>query len=267
MLALWIHVVLMLTVMVGIAVRERWRATLAFPVYLLFGLVHNTLHAVGILGPGNWLPWLVVELLQGLLALGVAVEIAARMFHQRLPGAHAWTERVVLLVLSLGLLAAVLWALHMRTVQSDVEFYRALVEAARLVAATSLWTFVALFWLALSRFGWPVDAYHRDVALGFAVYRVALLLASPGALGSAWLPPSWPVWVYGAVLLLWLWAAWRPPDLARVAPAYRSLVWPWLKRRDPDPVAPADDDHRASRGRSPPAVNGTHAVPHALSLM
>lgn len=223
--------VLMAAILWGIAYRHRWRAAIFFPAYLVVGTTYKAAQSLGVFGPQDWLLWLSVHLVQSALTLALGVEIATRIFHRRLPGARVWTARAVLAIVGLGCAAAVAWAIQMQGVQGDAAFYNALVEAIRRLSATSLWVFVAAFWLALVRFGWPVDPYHRDLALGFAVYDAALLLLSPQAVASSFLPESWPIWLHGAVLLLWLRAAWRPIDVSHIAPELLPFVWPWVKVR------------------------------------
>ena len=230
MLALWVHGLLIVVVLVGVAWRHRWRATLAFPLYLLVGAAHNAAQIAGVTDPEDWLPWLLIDLAQRVLALCVAVEIGARIFHRGLPGGRVYTGRAVIVVLTLGLVGALVWGRALAVSLSDRELYFALVEGSRRVAATSAATFTLLGLAVVSYFDWPLDPYHRDIGAGFLLFQWAFILLMPWPDADPVLLKVWPVWLYGAVLLLWAWAAWRPVDTLGLAPEAQALVLPWVRR-------------------------------------
>ena len=232
MLAEAFHDVLRLGILAGITRRQRWRACIAFVVYLAFAMAARLARIAGFGTPESWATWLAVQLFQGVLALAVAVEIGARIFHRHIQTGRAYTARAVLVVLFLGLLAAITWGRQLTTARTAGEIYDALIEAERRVSGTAMWTFLAVFVVAERRFAWPIDPYHRDIFVGFSAYLVAMFLFSPDPQMPVRLPDSWPFWLYTAVLLVWLRAAWRQDDLSRVDPRYRRLVFPWA-RHDP----------------------------------
>jgi hypothetical protein len=229
-LALWVHTLLILVVLVGIAWRRRSRATLAFPLYLAFSVACCALQLAAAIDSEDWLPWLLLDLAQRILALCVAVEIAARIFHRDIPGGRTYTGRVFVVVLGLGLVAALLWGRALLGSVSDRELYFALVEGGRRVALTSATAFALLGLAVVTVFDWHLDPYHRDVGTGFFVYQWVYMLAAPRPRGFVVVSPEiWPVWLYGAVLLLWAWAAWRPVDRLGLKPKEWALVLPWQK--------------------------------------
>lgn len=227
--ALCLHGLLLAAILAGIVIRRRVAAAVTFPVHLAFTLGSKLAHITGFIDPTKWLPSLTEQLVQSLLASAVAVEIGARIFHPHLPAGRAYAARGVLAVLLLGLVAAISWGRRLADARTDADVYYALVDAERRLAGTALYVFLAVFAVAILRFHWPIDPYHRDVAIGFGVYLSAVLLVSPAPYMLVRLPESWPVWLYGAILLLWLRAAWRRDDFTRVAPRFRPLVFPWAR--------------------------------------
>lgn len=230
MLTLHVHTLLLTAIVIGIGSHRRWQAALAFVAYVLVALANNAARAMGLLAREDWFIYLSVQLVQRVLALLVAVEVGARIFEANLaPTGRAYTQRVVLLVLLAGLVAAIGWGHRLGGVRTDAEVYDALIDAERRVAGTAMWTFLAVIAAAQLRFRWPIDPYHRDVSAGFVAYLGGVFLFSPDPDMPFQLPTSWPVWLYTAVLLLWLWAAWRRDDFSHVAPRFRRLVFPWAR--------------------------------------
>lgn len=230
MLALWVHAFLMLVVLGGISWHRRWRATLMFPLYLGVSTASSALQITAVIGPDDWLPWLLADLAQRLVVLGVAIEMGARIFHRELLGGRIYTGRVFVAVLALGLVAVVLWARTLAATMTDRELYFALVEGGRRLALTSAAAFTFLALLVVSWLNWHLDPYHRDVGAGFLAYQWVYMLASPWPSGAELVSPKiWPVWVYGAVLLLWARAAWQPVDANGLSPEDRAVAFPWQK--------------------------------------
>ena len=96
------------------------------------------------------------------------------------------------------------------------------------MAVTATGVFTLLAFAVATGLNWYLDPYHRDVGAGFLLYQWVYLLAAPWPSGAALVSPQvWPVWVFGAVLLLWAWAAWRPVDALGLGPEERALVLPW----------------------------------------
>jgi hypothetical protein len=229
-LVLALHTGALCAVLVGIGVRQRARATFGFVAYLLATLSNNITQLLGVFTRDDWFGFLSVQLVQRSLTLAVAVEIGARILHANVaPTGRAYVGRAVLVVLFLGLVAAVTWGYRLEAARTDADVYYALVDAERRVSITALWAFIAVFGIADMRFHWPIDPYHRDIGIGFSAYLAAVYLFAPGPDMPFRLPPSWPVWLYTAVLLLWLRAAWRHDDFTRVDPRFRRAVFPWAR--------------------------------------
>lgn len=229
MLVLWLHVVLQAATLAGVARRQRGRASSLVVVFLVFALASKLAHIDGIITPARWLPYLFEQFAQSLLALATAIELGARIFHQHLATGRAYVARGVVAVLLLGLVVAISWGLHVGAARTDADLYYALVDAERRLAGTALCVFLVVFALAMLRFHWPIDPYHRDIALGFGLYLAGVLLVSPAPHMPVRLPESWPVWLYSAALLLWLRAAWRRDDFSGVAPRFRPVAFPWAR--------------------------------------
>lgn len=230
MLALAIHIGLLVAILVGVAVRHRVQAAVGFVAYLIVTLASKLAHATDRITPADWFPYLLEQVAQALLALGVAVEIGGRIFHKRAaPAGRAYVARAMLALLVLGLVAAVAWGLQLRDARTDGDVYDALLDVERRVSGAAMWVFVAVFGIAELRYHWPIDPYHRDIAIGFGVYRAAFFALSPGPEMPMQLPAVWPVWLYTAVLLLWLRAAWRRDDFSHIDVRFRRLVFPWAR--------------------------------------
>ena len=221
---------LLLAILIGIGVRRRTRAAGAFVGYLAVTLLSKLAHAGGAITPADWHPYLLEQVAQALLMLAVGIEIGARVFHRNVaPAGRAYTARAVLVVVLLGLTAAIAWGRRLEAARTDADVYYALVDAERRVSATTVWVFLAVFGAADMRFHWPIDPYHRDIAIGCCAYSASYYLFSPNPAVPVQFPMSWPVWLYTAILALWLRAAWRRDDFSHVAPRYRPYVFPWAK--------------------------------------
>jgi hypothetical protein len=226
-----LHNMLRVGILAGIAYRRRWHACLGFVGYHAFDLAARAARMFGIASEDSWAPWLAVQLVQRIFALAVALEIGARIFHRNAPTGRAYTARAVCLVLCLGLAAAIAWGRQLQSAHTDGDVYDALVEGERRISGTAMWVFLAVFAIAELRFHWPIDPYHRDIFIGFGVYLAATFLFSPDPGMPVQLPAAWPVWLYTAVLLLWVRAAWRGDDFTRVAPRFRPQVFPWARHK------------------------------------
>ncbi len=225
--ALALHAFGLTLVVCGILVRKRIAACVAFPLYLIVGLVHKLLQLAIPELPARWLAWLAVDLVQRALCIAVAVEVGFRIFHSKLLGGRAWFRRSLVGILTLGGVFFGLWVLQLRTVASDSQLYYALIEASRRLSAIATWLYATIVFLVGIWYRWPVDPYHRDVLLGLCLYQLAITIFSPGSRLA--LPLSWPVWLYGALLGLWCWAAWRRDQDLGMDTEMLAFVWPWRK--------------------------------------
>jgi hypothetical protein len=188
-LGLWIHALLIVVVLVGIAWRRRSRATLAFPLYLAFSVACCALQLAAAIDSEDWLPWLLLDLAQRILALCVAVEIAARIFHRDIPGGRTYTGRVFVVVLGLGLVAALLWGRVLLGSVSDRELYFALVEGGRRVALTSATAFALLGLAVVTVFDWHLDPITVTWARASSCTSGSTCWRRPGRAASSWSRP------------------------------------------------------------------------------
>jgi len=199
-------------ILLGAAVRGRLTASLAFTAYLAVGLGHNLAQAAGLVPAGAWLPWTAVDLTQGILVLVIGVEIAFRSFPARragLAGAVVAFERGrvalrIAAVLLVTLAASVTWAATQQPATGR-ELYFALVDASRRTATAAVWL-NALALAVIWRGGWSLTPFRRDILAGTLVYSLAVVFLYASFTDA---PAHWPVWLYSAVLVLWLVGAWR----------------------------------------------------------
>jgi hypothetical protein len=220
---LLLHVtkVLALLTVVGVLYRRRAHLCWTFVVYMLTGVVCNTLVSFW---PDQfyrrWF-WILQQGLFDALKMGVAVELCFRTF-QAFPRASA-TARRVLLVLLLATGAALV-GMPLRSVDDMV-----LLEWHPRVLTGTIWLMNGLA-LLITYYRVPVHAYHKAILLGFVPYlltfaTVVSLFKRYGWLGPIheWAEPS----AYVVLLGFWAWASWRPDAQPEASPSVVRMLQPW----------------------------------------
>jgi hypothetical protein len=230
----WAVCAVCVATLVGLVVRGRARRTWSFVAYLVvtaaFGLVFALAPALL-----TWCAWLFKELLQSLLTLAVALEIAVRVF-ARTPQTARTARVVVLLVLAA---TAVFLRLDLPTPVRPVFTQTSPEEVAAFEAALSLlprlaygtaWLCAALFILATLRI-LPLDPLHRVITVGFGSYLCAysVLLGPINDAEQTRLVSDVLTWSYLGVLVVWAIAAWRTEEFPEHARDVVYFFFPWLR--------------------------------------
>ena len=153
----------------------------------------------------------------------VAIEVAARTYHRRLPGGRSALGWRLLLGLVVGLIGLVAWGWEYAPL-TPREWYFALAELGRRLNAVAAGA--CLLVLAFSSRHWTLDAWHRDILAGLFFYRLGFIVLSASPLTPWW------TWLYALTLAWWAWAAWRPDEVLADWPAWLvTLVFPWRTAR------------------------------------
>jgi len=207
-IALWVSNALLAVVLTGLVMRGRVLRSKLFPPYLVSVLAPSLL--VG-LAPDRfhvWSFWLVKETVQSVLKVGLALEIAYRLF-QRLPAAHsvARTGAAVGLLLTCG--AAALAPIQAHDVRGV-----ALAVLPRILYGTAL-----LFAALLCVVAWyriPLDPLHKAILVGFVPYllvsTLTLNLLTHLGLASREAAGYLVSAAYNLLLCYWTRAAWAPEE-------------------------------------------------------
>ena len=229
--------IFVLAALVGLCVRRRVRLGYSFPLYLLAILLLSSL--VG-LWPGRFHTWGMYwfnESVYSLLKVGVALELAIRVF-QAFPAARQTARGAFLVVLGVTVVAA--WQAPTGIAGSDSGEQRwaalVLVLHPRITNGTA-WLFGALFALILY-YRLPLHPLHKAIAFGFMAYLLLFTLGLDlirrsdfAALGFVSYASSVS---YTLLAAYWARAAWRrdpPPPVAREVV---DRLQPWREGASPD---------------------------------
>ena len=205
---LWSSNLLLGVVLAGLFVRGRLVRSPLFAPYLLSVLVPGILSGIAPDRFHVWTFWLFKETIQSVLKVGLALEIAYRLFH-RLPGAHNIARAAAAAGLLLTCASAVLAPIQAQDVRAV-----ALAVLPRVLYGTAL-----LFAALLCVVAWhrvPLDPLHKAILVGFVPYLLVSTLAlnllthlglatreAAGYLASA---------AYTILLCYWVRAAWAPEE-------------------------------------------------------
>lgn len=207
----------------GMAVRGRARLCWSFSAYLVMAIVTNRLIV--------WWPerfftlrfWIVKESLYAILMVLIALELAWVAL-EAFPRARGISRLAVIAVAAVGLLAVFTAGTGDKAGRVG-EFMAAAQTGA-------VWAFVVLlavaYWYRL-----PLHAWHRSIALGFALYGgvYGALLGTVGHFGWSaydYVAPLEPA-AYAATVGLWVLAAWRSEERSLLVPEARRQLQPWVR--------------------------------------
>jgi len=156
---------LLFTTVVGLLVRNRWRVSLFFVLYVLFGLSVDGLVLIWphrFYVPGVWLS---IELAGAFLKLGIVLEIALRTF-QRFQGARPFALLIGLLITGATCLAMTAVPLG-STAVAPVDI--AITEFVPRLVNGVVWLMAAT--LGVARwYRVPVHPLHAVILTGLAIY-------------------------------------------------------------------------------------------------
>ncbi len=208
----------------GLVVRGKLRACLAFPAYLGSAALGHSLVA---LLPATFWKWSFLaptDALQAALRVAIALEIAHKTFGP-LPRGRARVSAWMAVVLFALVPVA---ALQPREIGDAFELARVIEPVSYGIA------FLFLVYIGAVRFyGIPIDPLHRALATGFGVASVlvgcvSLLWRFDGVagLGSDLIVKT----AYPCLLAWWAWAAWRRDTFAGLSPVSLKRLHPWRTR-------------------------------------
>lgn len=210
-----------LAVIAALVWRGRAHRCRLFPLYLASVSAFNLAVAIW---PRlfEWSTWLVADMVQATLVLGVAAEITLRAF-VNLPRGQQ-TARVALLACLVAAVALV-WSAGLAPPSSWSDLARSLVP--RLGTARAV-AFLGLFAVALYH-ELPLDDLHDAIVRGLAIYSAAAAVGLAAMSAIGWHARAWvsALLTVGYILLLLYWTlvAWRREP--EVAPAVARRLWPW----------------------------------------
>ena len=215
--------VLLVAVLLGLAVRQRALLCWSFVAYLVMAVVTNRLIV--------WWPerfytlrfWVVKESLYAALMALIAFELAWVAL-EAFPRARRLSLLAVAVVAGVTLVVA-------SAARSGDQAAR-VGEFMAAAQTGAVWTFVVLLAVA-SWYRLPLHAWHRSIALGFALYGgvYGALLATVGHFGWSahrYVAPLEPA-AYAATIGLWVLAAWRAEDRSVLVPETRRRLQPWVR--------------------------------------
>lgn len=202
----------------GLLVRGKARACVLFPVYLVSAALG---HAVLIVFPAmlwNWAFWAGTDVVQTVLRLGIAFEVAFRTFGPLPRGSRH--IRVLFLAITLAILSAVV--VYPREVTDAFELTLVVGRVSYGVAVM-----FTVFLLVVWYYGVPIDPLHRVVAAGFAVASALLAFAHVFSAHYEWGRSLLTKTAYPLVLAVWAVSAWRRDSFAGLSPRSVRVLWPW----------------------------------------
>lgn len=212
--------VLAAATLVGLFVRGKVRACVLFPVYLASAALG---HAVLVVFPAllwNWGFWASTDVVQTVLRLGIAFEVAIRTFRPLPRGSRH--IRLLFFVITLAILVAVV--VYPREVTDAFELTLVVGRISYGVAVM-----FTVFLLVVWYYGVPIDPLHRVVAAGFAVASALLAFAHVFTADYEWGRSLLTKTAYPIVLAVWAVSAWRRDSFAGLSPRSVGILWPWRK--------------------------------------
>jgi hypothetical protein len=216
-------------VLLGLLVRQRYRACYSFMLYIMVILIGDLLLAWGPkeLAPDNLLfPflgefgfqskrfWLAKEMTINLLRFAVAIELAYRTF-RAFPGARATARGVVFLLLMVTLVSVFLATPQVSATPESGGFVEiAVTRLQPRILNGSIWLLTGIAALILW-YRLPVDRFHKAILTGMVpyllVFTVALnLLDSYGFNEMRVTVNQVSLGAYLMLTVYWAWAAWAP---------------------------------------------------------
>jgi len=241
----WTVQVLIVTLLVGLFVRRKYRACYSFVLYLLAVFVADLLMLfgprhldagswfIGILGEKGFYSrsfWLFKELALDLLKFAVALELAFRTFRS-FPGARS-TARSVILLLVGGTLASVVAVIPQVPIEPDDRVNQMIGQLQPRVLNGTVWLLtgmaVLILWYRL-----PVDRLHKAILTGLVPFLLVFTIALNAIESYGWIAPvrtamhSVHTLAYLLLLAYWARAAWAP----LAAPAVARGPAPVLKQQ------------------------------------
>jgi hypothetical protein len=219
------HMVVLLTAatLAGVLARRRLRLCWSFAPFLAAVLIGNRLV--------TWWPetfytrsfWTLKEAVYSVLILGVALEMAFLIFHQRFAGAAPRVRLTLFAILGVTVLSLV-------GVTAPGSYRTSLNDLIPRVYLGAFWLFCTTALLAVS-YRLPLHEYHRALVLGFSAYLVpsSLLLNGIGrwSEGVDYMLRTADQVASAAVFVYWCWAAWQRERVPEASPEVVRVLQPW----------------------------------------
>ncbi len=221
---------LLLATLAGLLVRRRIRLAYVFPAYLVAIVVLSSLTGLWPARFHTWSFYWFKEAVYSVLKVGVAVELAIRVF-QAFPRARRVARALLLLVLGITVVAA--WAASPEGAPPGQAGWAELVLALnpRINNGTA-WLFGALFALILYH-RLPLHPLHKAISFGFMAYLLFLSFGLDLVKRSEFAHRTMVSYAssigYTLVAGFWARAAWRRDPRPPVASDVVSRLQPWRK--------------------------------------
>lgn len=220
------NAVLSVVIVLGLLYHRRARACALLPVYLGLGVLFRALVWCWPDRFYVWSFWFASDLLHTVVRLGLAVELAWRVFRV-LPNGYARVMRLQALVLAGTAVAILLAPAPNAQSLTDVYYYGSQLGLQSTYA--SAWLFAVVL-AVIFYHGVPTEQLHRDVAAGFVLWclvagcraQLEFFDAYVPGVGSAASSLAYPV-----VLLAWAIAAWKPDAPTLLSRDNLLLLRPW----------------------------------------
>lgn len=217
----------LLAALAGLFVRRRLRQGYCFAAYLLTVVALSSLVGVWPQRFHTWSFYWGAESIYSLLKVGVAIELAVRIF-QAFPAARRAARGTLVLVLAITVVAV--WSASPGTSQGERGWADLVLALHPRITNGTAWLFGALFALILY-YRLPLHPLHKAIAFGFMAYLLlltfALDLLKRSNFDALRLASYASTLGYTLVAAYWAWAAWRPDDPPPVDPGVVNRLQPW----------------------------------------
>jgi hypothetical protein len=211
--------VALLTALVGVCAKGRYRQCFAFPVYLVLVLLCDTLVS---LWPGRfyvaWF-WILQQSAWDLAKLAIGLELGFRLF-RGFPGGRP-VARLSITGVAIATTMAVL------SFPAGLTYTAVVLEWHPRVLTGTIWlmTMLALLvvWYRL-----PVHPFQKAILMGFVPYLVVFVSLLSVLRSHGWVVRPWfnlaDACAYLAASSSWAVAAWRPDRLPVISPSVLSRL-------------------------------------------
>jgi hypothetical protein len=216
---------LLLVALVGLIVRGKARLWWSFTVLLIAALSGNVLTRLWPPLLADWNFWAFRQALYSGLYMAMAIELALKLFSDRLPRARF--KALLLASIASIVTAAVV------SIVADGSSRTGMAAVIPTLRAGAVWLLALLLVLAVY-YHLPIHAFHRVIIVGAALYHCTFVGLSALVGTAGWhmvgafnaLDPAF----YATTVGLWAYAAWRPEPAPALTPATATLLQPWAAR-------------------------------------
>lgn len=221
---------LLVAALAGLGVRGRLRLAYFFPAYLLAVIVLSSLMGLWPSRFYNWSFYWTKESVYSLLKVGVALELAIRVF-QAFPAARRVARGVFVLIVGVTLIAALTAPTGPPpSERGDRQWADLVVTLHPRITNGTAWLFGALFALTLY-YRLPLHPLHKAIAFGFMAYLLLLTYVLDLLKRSDFAAYALVTWLnalgYLVLTAYWAWVAWRRDEAPPVDQGVVDRIQPW----------------------------------------